>query len=36
LHEFLAQTREHGLKGALQKRDAPFGDYRTREDHQED
>jgi len=30
LHEVLAQTREKGLKGALQSRDEPFGDYRTR------
>ena len=29
LHEFLRQTQEKGLKGALQDRDAPFGDYRT-------
>ncbi len=31
LHEFLAQTEKLGLKGALQSRDQPFGDYRTRE-----
>ena len=31
LHDFLAQTAKHGLKGALQQRDQPFGDYRTRE-----
>jgi len=29
MHEFLAQTQSKGLKGALQERDAPFGDYRT-------
>jgi enoyl-CoA hydratase len=29
MHEFLAATREKGLKDALQDRDAPFGDYRT-------
>jgi len=32
MHEFLAQTQQKGLKGALQDRDAPFGDYRTEED----
>ena len=31
LHDFLAQTEEKGLKGALQSRDQPFGDYRTRD-----
>jgi enoyl-CoA hydratase len=31
LHEFLARTREKGLRGALQERDQPFGDYRTKE-----
>jgi len=31
MHDFVASIREHGLTGALQKRDAPFGDYRTRE-----
>jgi enoyl-CoA hydratase len=31
LHEFLARTREQGLTAALQERDQPFGDYRTRE-----
>ncbi len=31
MHAFLAQTREKGLKQALQARDEPFGDYRTRE-----
>jgi enoyl-CoA hydratase len=30
LHEFLAKTREKGLKEALQQRDEPFGDYRTK------
>jgi enoyl-CoA hydratase/carnithine racemase len=29
MHEFLKATREKGLTGALQERDAPFGDYRT-------
>jgi enoyl-CoA hydratase len=29
MHEFLAQTQKKGLKGALQDRDEPFGDYRT-------
>ena len=31
LHEFLESTRKLGLTGALQERDAPFEDYRTRE-----
>jgi enoyl-CoA hydratase len=31
MHEFLKATREKGLTGALQQRDKPFGDYRTRE-----
>jgi enoyl-CoA hydratase len=30
MHEFLAAMREKGLVGALQDRDAPFGDYRTK------
>jgi len=30
LHEFLARIRSQGLTGALQERDAPFADYRTR------
>jgi enoyl-CoA hydratase len=30
LHEFLARIREQGLTGALQERDAPFADYRTK------
>jgi enoyl-CoA hydratase len=30
MHEFLARTQQQGLKQALQERDAPFGDYRTR------
>lgn len=34
LHDFLKATAEHGLKGALQQRDAPFGDYRTKEDRE--
>ena len=29
LHDFMAQTHEKGLTGALQERDQPFGDYRT-------
>ncbi len=32
MHEFLEATREKGLKGALQERDAPFGDYRTKKE----
>jgi enoyl-CoA hydratase len=36
LHEFLKQTRKKGLKGALQQRDEPFGDYRTKEPRGED
>lgn len=31
LHEFLKQTHKKGLKGALQDRDKPFGDYRVKE-----
>jgi enoyl-CoA hydratase len=31
LREFVAKTREQGLTNALQERDQPFGDYRTRE-----
>jgi enoyl-CoA hydratase len=31
MHEFMKATREKGLKGALQERDQPFGDYRTQE-----
>ncbi len=30
LHEFLARIRKQGLTGALQERDAPFADYRTK------
>lgn len=30
LHEFMARVREQGLTGALQERDAPFADYRTK------
>lgn len=30
MHEFLARIRSKGLTGALQERDAPFADYRTR------
>jgi len=30
LHAFLARIRERGLTGALQERDQPFDDYRTR------
>jgi enoyl-CoA hydratase len=29
MHEFIGAAREKGLTGALQERDAPFGDYRT-------
>jgi enoyl-CoA hydratase len=29
MREFIGATREKGLTGALQERDAPFGDYRT-------
>ncbi len=29
LADFLKQIAEHGLKGALDERDSPFGDYRT-------
>jgi enoyl-CoA hydratase len=32
MHEFMARTQEKGLKGALQQRDEPFGDYRTKEE----
>jgi enoyl-CoA hydratase len=32
LHDFLRQTKEKGLKAALQQRDEPFGDYRTKKD----
>lgn len=32
LHDFMERTREQGLTGALQERDQPFGDYRTRRD----
>jgi enoyl-CoA hydratase len=31
MHEFLKATQEKGLTGALQDRDKPFGDYRTRD-----
>jgi enoyl-CoA hydratase len=31
MHEFMAKTREEGLTKALQERDEPFGDYRTKE-----
>jgi enoyl-CoA hydratase len=34
LHAFMKSTREKGLKGALQERDEPFGDYRTSGDEQ--
>ncbi len=30
-HEFMAGTKQQGLTAALQDRDKPFGDYRTRE-----
>jgi enoyl-CoA hydratase len=29
MREFIGAAREKGLTGALQERDAPFGDYRT-------
>jgi len=31
LRDFLARTREKGLTAALEERDQPFGDYRTRD-----
>jgi enoyl-CoA hydratase len=31
MHEFMAKTVKKGLKGALQERDEPFGDYRTKD-----
>jgi len=31
MHEFLAKMQKKGLTTALQERDAPFGDYRTKE-----
>jgi enoyl-CoA hydratase len=31
LRDFVAKTREKGLTAALEERDQPFGDYRTRE-----
>ena len=31
LLDFVAKTREKGLTQALQERDEPFGDYRTRD-----
>lgn len=30
MHEFLGRIRKQGLTGALQERDAPFADYRTK------
>jgi enoyl-CoA hydratase len=36
MHEFLGQTQDKGLTGALQDRDQPFGDYRTREHDSDD
>ncbi len=36
MHEFLASTRKHGLKQAVQRRDQPFGDYRTMPPETED
>jgi len=30
LLDFMARTKEQGLKAALQHRDEPFGDYRTK------
>jgi enoyl-CoA hydratase len=32
MREFVASIQKHGLTEALQKRDAPFGDYRTTQD----
>jgi enoyl-CoA hydratase len=34
MREFVTAAREKGLTTALQERDAPFGDYRTREPHE--
>jgi enoyl-CoA hydratase len=31
MHEFIAKMRSEGLTQALQQRDAPFGDYRVKE-----
>ena len=31
LRDFIDQTRQKGLTGALEERDAPFGDYRVKE-----
>lgn len=31
MHEFLKKIHDRGLTGALEERDSPFGDYRTRE-----
>jgi len=36
MHEFLAQTQKQGLTGAVQGRDQPFGDYRTKDAESED
>jgi enoyl-CoA hydratase len=36
LHAFLGRIRERGLTGALQERDQPFADYRTRETGEDD
>jgi enoyl-CoA hydratase len=36
MHEFLAQTQKEGLTGALDDRDQPFGDYRTKGADSED
>jgi enoyl-CoA hydratase len=30
MRQFIGATREKGLTAALQERDAPFGDYRTK------
>jgi enoyl-CoA hydratase len=35
MHEFLKKIRERGLTGALDERDSPFGDYRTRREGEE-
>lgn len=33
LRDFIARTQQKGLTGALQERDEPFGDYRTKEEN---
>ena len=34
MQKFLGDVQKKGLTGALQERDAPFGDYRTVEPHE--